>query len=77
MVRPGKIPWDYLAAVALPAIAIIRDARLLTQYSVPVGIDGYYYIIQINELLTHGRLYFQSRTPLVFYALAVLSLTRS
>ena len=69
----GKIPWDYLAAVALLALAIICDTRLLTQYSVPVGIDGYYYIIQINELLTRGRLYFPSRTPLVFYVLAGLT----
>jgi len=73
MVRPRKIPWDFLAAVALLTLAIIRDARLLMQYSVPVGIDGYYYIIQINALLTHGRLYFPTRTPLVFYALAGLT----
>jgi hypothetical protein len=37
------------------------------------GVDGYYYIIQIKTLLTTGRLYFPTHTPLILYLLAGIS----
>lgn len=64
------------ALLVLPIVFILslaRDALLLLRYPVAVGADGYYYVLQIQELLNHGYFYFPTHTPLVFYALAALS----
>lgn len=54
--------------------AAIRDASYLFSYPVAVGADGYYYVLQINELLKNHHLYYPSNTPIVFWILAALTL---
>ena len=53
--------------------AATRDASYLFSYPVAVGADGYYYVLQINELLKNHHLYYPSNTPLVFWILAALT----
>jgi hypothetical protein len=59
---------------ALLVLCAARDAVLLLRHPIAVGTDGYYYVLQVNELLTHGRLYYPTSTPLVFYLLAGVNL---
>src|SRR5207253_2290004 len=68
--------WKAAAIAALLVILIagvIRDAHLLFRNNAAVGIDGYYYILQIDVLKNNHRLYFPTRTPLVLYYLTVIS----
>lgn len=51
-----------------------RDASYLFSYPVAVGADGYYYVLQINELLKNHHLYYPSNTPIIFWILAALTL---
>lgn len=63
----------YTAAASagfLMSLAIYRDANALFRYNVPVGVDGYYYAVQVRALLETGKLYYPSATPAVFYFLA-------
>src|SRR5436190_1314 len=62
--------WPLVALASLLLFSAVRDASMLFRYPVAVGADGYYYVLQVNELLNHGRLYFPSNTPLIFCALA-------
>jgi hypothetical protein len=62
------------ALLAVFALSLARDAYLLFSFPVAVGTDGYYYVLQVQELITHGRLYFPSNTPLIFYILALLGM---
>lgn|GEM_PF-2406252 len=48
------------------------DLATLTQYPIAVGVDGYYYVLQVDHLWTTGNLYFATPTPLVLYYLAAL-----
>ncbi|HEV8368667.1 MAG TPA: hypothetical protein VGQ39_12010 [Pyrinomonadaceae bacterium] len=70
---------DNFKAVAIAALlaillaGAIRNAQLLSQSNVAVGIDGYYYVLQINGLKNNHQLYFPSRTPLVLYFLTAIS----
>jgi hypothetical protein len=59
-------------AAGLSSLAL-RDAALLARYTVPAGVDGYYYVVQIEALRESGRLYYATHTPLVAYALAGIS----
>lgn len=68
--------FKLVAIVALLIVLVtgaVRDARRLSQYNVPVGIDGYYYVLQIDALKNNHRLYFPSHTPFVLYFLTVIS----
>jgi hypothetical protein len=68
--------WKAVAIAALLVIlvaGVIRDGLLLSQKSVAVGIDGYYYVLQIDSLKNHHRLYFPTQTPLVLYFLTAIS----
>ena len=62
----------YAALVVALIFTAWHDAALLMRHPVAVGIDGYYYVLQLNELAAHGRFYFPTRTPLVLYVLTVL-----
>jgi hypothetical protein len=64
----------YVTLLVTLALSTARDTWLLFSSPVAVGADGYYYVLQINELLNHGHSYFPTNTPLVFYALATLSI---
>lgn len=54
-------------------VLIWRDYSLLFQTDVATGIDGYYYVVQIETLLKEGRLYFPTNAPLILHLLAGLT----
>jgi hypothetical protein len=58
-----------LAVLAVTALAIWRRWSLLADTPYPVGIDGYFYPIQLRALLERGELAYAD-FPLAFYALA-------
>ena len=58
--------WSFITLAVLLIFAATRDASYLFSYPVAVGADGYYYVLQINELLKNHHLYYPSNTPLVF-----------
>ena len=68
---PFRVEW--LALVAALSAGVAYDAAVLFKYPFAVGVDGYYYVLQINELRTQGRLYFPTRTPLILYLLTGVS----
>lgn len=70
---PLSATFAVLAVFAVLALGVARDAATLLHHPFAVGTDGYYYVIQINELLNHGRFFYPTGTPLVFYVLAGLS----
>ena len=37
-----------------------RDAAALLKYPVAVGVDGYYYVLQVKQLLNTGHLHFSN-----------------
>lgn len=45
---------------------------MLFQTSLATGIDGYYYVLQINTLISEGQLYFPTRTPIVLLEFKLL-----
>ncbi|MBT8491633.1 MAG: hypothetical protein KJO07_01125 [Deltaproteobacteria bacterium] len=61
-------PWDQRAAWAVVTIVCLASAwlrfRFLADFETPVGIDGYYYPIQVRSLSESGNLYYPS-APLV------------
>lgn len=61
------------ALVLVLILAAWNDKHILMRYPVAVGLDGYYYCLQTRELLAHGRLYFPTHTPLLFYAMSFLA----
>lgn len=76
MEEGGELVKDRGAVAVLLAVLFLgvgRDAFVLLRYPVAVGIDGYYYVLQVHELLARGQLYFPTDTPLVFYVLAALA----
>jgi hypothetical protein len=65
--------WSLIALTLVLIFATTRDASYLFSYPVAVGADGYYYVLQVGELLKSHRLYYASNSPLVFWALAALT----
>ncbi|HSK73539.1 MAG TPA: hypothetical protein VK892_17715, partial [Pyrinomonadaceae bacterium] len=55
-------------------LAICLDLKMFFQSSAAVGIDGYYYVLQIDSFLNHRQFYFASRTSIVLYFLSFLAL---
>jgi hypothetical protein len=49
------------------ALALLRDIGVLFQRPTPLGLDGYYYLVQVKSLKDTGRLLFHSSTPLFFF----------
>jgi hypothetical protein len=47
-----------------------RDLSTLSKFPTAVGVDGYYYVVQLNNFFSNGQLYFSTKTPLVIYFLA-------
>ncbi|HEX8685149.1 MAG TPA: glycosyltransferase family 39 protein, partial [Pyrinomonadaceae bacterium] len=64
----GLAAWAALFAVL--ALGAARDASLLWGSPLAVGVDGYYYVLQVTQITKTGRLFFPTRTPLMLYALA-------
>jgi hypothetical protein len=59
--------------ILILSLAVFLDARLLFQSPYGVGVDGYYYVLQIDSLLNQGSFYFPSPTPIVLYFLSGLA----
>jgi hypothetical protein len=68
---PARLSWVLLLILLL--LSSWRDAALLMRSPAAAGIDGYYYVLQIDSLKNNHRFYFPTRTPLVLYYLAVIS----
>jgi len=58
--------------LVLVAIALFRDVYLLFRHEVAVGIDGYYYVLQIESLHAHRGLFFPTVTPVGLYLLTAM-----
>jgi hypothetical protein len=65
--------WRLLTLFLIIAVGVSLDASTLFKTPYAVGADGYYYVLQIDELLNRGHFYFPSYTPLILYALAGVS----
>lgn len=61
--------WGLAALLILMTVVSWHDLAFLLQYPVAVGLDGYYYVLQVDELLKHGRFYYPTTTPFVLYFL--------
>lgn len=66
--------WSLIALTVVLIFATTRDASYLFSYPIAVGADGYYYVLQIGELLKSHRLYYPSNSPFVFWVLAALTI---
>ena len=67
-------PFAYvIVTLSIGSFAVWRDCSLLFQTSAAIGIDGYYYVLQINSFLNSGHFYFPTNTPLVLYLLSALA----
>jgi len=58
-----------LAATALAAWSCWQRWQLLASSPFPLGVDGYFYPLQLRALLAHGQLAYPT-SPLAFYLLA-------
>ena len=63
--------WTALLLAIVVAV-LTRDVWLLFRHPVAVGLDGYFYVLQIESLHNNGTLYFRSSTPFVTYLLSAL-----
>ncbi|HET8671562.1 MAG TPA: hypothetical protein VFM05_13305, partial [Candidatus Saccharimonadales bacterium] len=61
------------ALFCLLTLSAVRDSTLLMRYDVPIGIDGYYYVIQVKSYLENGRFYYPTHTPIVLYMMSLLA----
>jgi len=66
--------WGPSACVAASLIGLIAWScwqrwQLLSASPFPLGVDGYFYPIELRSLLEHGRLHYPA-SPLAFYLLA-------
>jgi hypothetical protein len=66
------MPWGWIVLVAVLSIGTWRDAALLTQYPVAVGVDGYYYVLQVDTLWSQTHLFFPTAYPLTLYVLTFI-----
>jgi hypothetical protein len=69
--------WLVVLTGLLVCFAVWRDCHFLLRSSVATGIDGYYYVLQVETLRNQGHFYFSTHAPLVLWLLTALSyLTR-
>ena len=66
----ARIRFARVLFVLLLTGVAVYDLKLLTRYSVPAGVDGYYYVLQTTAVLQRGTPYFDTGTPVVAYILA-------
>jgi hypothetical protein len=62
-----------LLLAATSVAASLRDAEVLFRYRVAVGLDGYYYVQQVNNVLATAKPYYPTPAPLVLYLLTTVS----
>lgn len=65
--------WAVLALLTVLVAGTWVDLAALLTYPVAVGVDGYYYVLQVNALRGQGGLYFPTAAPLVLYLLSGVS----
>jgi hypothetical protein len=58
--------------VLLSFYLLWRDFNLLFQTSLAVGIDGYYYVLQVDSVSHQGHFYFPNYTPIVLLFLTAI-----
>jgi hypothetical protein len=59
--EPRWLPWaGWAAALVLVAAAVHARLGVLQAYPEPVGVDGYWYAVQIRSLLEEGTTYYPS-----------------
>ncbi len=63
--------WTALLLTIVVAV-LTRDVWLLFRHPVAVGLDGYFYVLQVEGLHNNGSLYFRSSSPFVIYLLSAL-----
>lgn len=64
---------NYLNSVGiiiLLTFVYFYDWSYITRQPIAVGVDGYYYVLQLNSLLITGKLYYSSFTPVLFYLMS-------
>jgi len=66
--------YRILGCAAVLIFSILLDQAILFRTDVGVGIDGYYYILQVRTFLAHGSFYFPNHSPLILYLFSFLSL---
>jgi hypothetical protein len=54
-----------IIAVFIGLVILFFDFSLLTIEKFPVGIDGYYYVLQLNSLVKTNSFYFPTQNPVV------------
>lgn len=66
--------WPELLVVSAALAGLFcYDLSVLTRAREAVGVDGYYYVAQVDYLKAHGQLYYASAAPLVLYGFGCLS----
>lgn len=68
----SKVQKYWLLALVF-ILAFFSTAEYLRFGGATVGIDGYYYVLQLDSFQKTGAFYFQTRTPFVLYLLAGLN----
>jgi hypothetical protein len=73
---PARRRWcpEWLALTLVLCVALARDVLLLARTPAALGVDGYYYVLQIDTLRNYGHLYYPTGTPLILYLLSGISL---
>ena len=61
------------ALLIILGFGVLRDSHLLFQNNVAVGVDGYYYVLQVQAIKNQHRLYFSTPTPFILDLLAELN----
>lgn len=67
-----KIP-AFPIIVLILSFLIWQDCALLFQTHVATGIDGFYYVLQVNSLRESRYFYFPTNTPFILYFFSVLN----
>ncbi len=65
--------WEWMLLFLALVAGAWRDGALLTQVPAAVGLDGYYYVLQVDSLKENGHLYFSTHTPFILYVLTGMS----
>jgi hypothetical protein len=63
----------FFLLISVLLLLLCYDTFLLFRSSTAIGVDGYYYVIQVNSFLENGDIYFPSSTPIILYFLSSLS----
>ncbi len=71
--KSSRWVWAGISLLVTLAASVLREIILFLRFPVAVGVDGYYYVIQINNLLSKGYFYFPTNTPISLYFLTGIS----